>query len=287
MTSPAKSAKMWLGFSKLHEQLHNTGPLFEIREKAWSLALELVNEKRIEKERQRVFVTMAKPDDKIGDFTHDGIAMEYSEARYLCLSSYMVSVWSIYDRLTNVCGRLSATQMVQNHVKQNPKLVEDFLLKPKPKQEESQDTKKGDRDVYGNQLFAFSMQAHIREAYAWPGRVSYAIRNWLVHEGCSSGSINLFNGNAIADGVILHSEAIKLIEKLCLHQEDDNGDPLCCCLKGHDSPWRSTKSQDCQEVDLLQVLKAYNAELDIMFVGLLKWCVNSFSEQIKCFGRAK
>ena len=65
--------------------------------------------------------------------------------------------------------------MVQQHQKQNPKLVEDFLNKEKQKNDalalaEKKQNPNG-RDEYGHQLFAFSMQHHLMAAYDWPTRV--------------------------------------------------------------------------------------------------------------------
>src|SRR5262249_55044702 len=134
------------------------------------------------------------------------------------------------------------------------------------------------RHEYGNQLFAFSMQYHLRTGYDWPARVTYTIRNWLVHEGGSIGNTRLFHGDNIEDGLRLHNDAIQHIENTSNLQADGNGDPVRCCLRGPANPW--IKGRD---IDLISVLSAYHGEVDIMFSGLLKWCVDSFVGQFTTF----
>jgi hypothetical protein len=38
-----------------------------------------------------------------------------------------------------------------------------------------------------------------------------------------------------------------------------------------------------RDIDLISVLSAYHGEVDIMFSGLLKWCVDSFVGQFTTF----
>jgi hypothetical protein len=179
---------------------------------------------------------------------------------------------------------MAATEEVRQHYKQNPKLIEDLLAKEKEKSNssdaENPEKKKSSlgRNEYGSQLFAFSMQYHLRTGYDWPARVTYTIRNWLVHEGGSIGNMRLFYGDNIEDGLRLHSDAIQHIENTCNLQADGSGDPLRCCLRGPANPW--VKGRD---IDLISVLSAYHSEVDIMFSGLLKWCVDSFVGQFTAF----
>ena len=55
----------------------------------------------------------------------------------------------------------------------------------------------------------------------------YTVRNWLVHEGQSIGSMRLFHGDRIEDGLRLlaHADAVLHIEKMCRIAVDANDDP--------------------------------------------------------------
>jgi hypothetical protein len=272
----------WEDVASRHTSLLGTVPLFDIREKAREIVRSLVDKKRIESEKQRGQRPEYGPDKPSHNFSHDGIDMDYACARHLALVSFVSTSWSIYDRLANVCGRLAATEMVQRHQKQNPKLVENFLAKEKEKSDATptQETKRNlhTRDDYGYQLLAFSTQYHLVAAYDWPARVVYTIRNWLVHEGQSIGSLRLFQGDRIEDALLLDGGAVLHIEKMCGMNLDSNGDPKRCCLRGPANPWKTGHNKD-----LLEVLERYHAEVDTMLAGLLKWSVDSFVGQVVAF----
>jgi len=185
---------------------------------------------------------------------YGNIEMDYAIARHLALASYVSVVWSAYDRIANVCGRIAGIKDLALNPQQNPKVFEDFL---------------GDKDRLG-----FASQSHIREAYGWPVRVSYRCRNWLIHEGYEIGGTPLFAGNRIQDGFLLDNKAVDLLQKACGHSSD-NGKLAACCIAAGDTSWDSK--------DLLRILDLYHAEMDIMFAALLKWSVDSFTGQIRIF----
>lgn len=281
---PVACYKRWEDMAALYASLLGTISLFDIRDNAWRVVESLTDPTRIEVEKKANSAPQAAPTEKTYDFSHDGIRMDFANARHLTLVSYVSVAWSIYDRLANVCGRLAATDEVRQHYKQNPKLVEDLLAKSKDRPSESAEAgsdykqNKNGRYEYGNQLFAFSMQHHLRSAYDWPTRVSYAIRNWLVHEGQSIGSVRLFHSDNIEDGLRLHGDAVSYIEKICNISRDGNSDPERCCLRDRDNPWR-----DGQDKDLHTILRCYNGEVDHMLAGLLKWSTDSFVGQFTAF----
>ena len=180
--------------------------------------------------------------------------LDFGIARHLSLVSYVASVWSIYDRVSNACGRLAAISEIAENPRQNPKACEDLI---------------GKKDTHG-----FSVQFHIREAYAWPLRVSYKVRNWLLHEGWEENSIPLFRGDSIGDGLLLHDDAARHLEK-CSGYSTDGGKISGCCLSSSEECWPTS--------DLLLILPNYHAELDALFSGLLKWSVDSFVGKIEAF----
>jgi hypothetical protein len=283
---PVECFKRWESAAAFHASLSDTIPLFEVREKAWQGVEALVDPKRIELEKLRLKDPQRRLIEgaKMYNFSHDGIEMDFPCARHLALASFSSVSWSIYDRLSNICGRMAATEEVRQHYKQNPKLIEDLLAREKDKSTvsdaENSEKKKSvsGRHDYGSQLFAFSMQYHLRAAYDWPSRVTYTIRNCLVHEGGLIGAVRLFHSDSIEDGLRLHSDAVQHIEKSCSLELDGNVDPLRCCLRGPANPWVKGR-----EIDLIEVLGAYHGEVDIMFSGLLKWCVDSFVGQFAAF----
>ncbi|MBF0528336.1 MAG: hypothetical protein HQK55_03520 [Deltaproteobacteria bacterium] len=120
----------------------------------------------------------------------------------------------------------------------------------------------------------FGAHFHLRQAYKWPLKVSYNVRNWLVHEGYENGSTPLFKGNRIIDGFTLHDEAVAYLQNLCDYS-GDNGKIDACCLQAAEECWPSK--------DLLAIIEKYHAEIDTMFAGLVRWSVDSFCGQITAF----
>jgi hypothetical protein len=234
----------------------------------------VVDSKRIEEEAKRVREGSQDPRKPVPNFSYDNIPMDFSEARHLALTSYMTTTWSIYDRLANVCGRLAATDDIHGNPRKNPKLCDDLLARRKEK-----DSSQENRNGYGAQLFAFSMQHHLVSAYAWPAKVSYTLRNWLVHEGYEIGSVQIFLSNRIEDGLRLNPNAANHLAKVCDYSIDDNGNSAYCCITAALDPWNK------QEKDLLAIIEEYHEQIDTMFAALVKWIVDSFVGQIDAFAQ--
>jgi hypothetical protein len=249
---PAKCYEHWRRRASLHDVLSGTVAIFEARELAWKLVDD---------------VSKAGPiyskDDLSGDPTvrkslnavmYGNIPMEFVVARHLALAAYVSVTWSIYDRVANVCGRLAGVSELAENPKQNPKACEDFL---------------GKKDILG-----FASHLHIREGYSWPLKVTYKIRNWLLHEGYEEGGTPLFEGSRIQDGFLLAPDAVQHLQRICDHT-NDNGKIGSCCVAPGDTSWGSR--------DLLRILELYHREIDMLFMALLKWSVESFVGQVKAF----
>ncbi len=238
---PSKCYVQWIKRAKLYPLLDGTVLMFPGRLAAWN-NVQLVASASSENNRN--------PNEiKIGEQK-----LDFAVARHLSMISYLAVSWSIYDRLSNACGRIAGISDVAEHTKQNPKACEDFL---------------GKKDILG-----FSSQLHIQHAYAWPLRVSYKIRNWLVHEGYEENGISLFDGDNIGSGFRLHDDAAKHLEECCGYV-NDGGRIVSCCLSSSEECWPSR--------DLLTILDRYHTELDSLFTGLVKWSVDSFTGQITAF----
>lgn len=259
---PPKCYEHWEIRASLHKDLSGTIAIFQAREAAWKLVGEVAKAKPVySNDDINDDQTQLKNPNAV---KYGNIEMEYGVARHLVLTSYVSTVWSIYDRLANVCGRLSSICEIANHQKQNPKLCETLLG------EIEDQGKRKKQDTMG-----FGGHVHIAAAYAWPIKVSYKIRNWLVHEGYEEGSVLLFNGNGISDQFILHGDAIRQLQKVCGGENYGNKKGESTCISEMEDCW--------QHGDLLKILEQYNKEIDTMFTALLKWSVESFVGQIKAF----
>ena len=238
---PAECYENWIEKASLHFVLDSTGNLFPARDTAWQNVLSIiVPENIVDASQNRV---------RLGS-----LEMEFAVARHLALTSYVAVTWAIYDRLSNVCGRLAAVAKIAQNPRQNPKACEDFL---------------GDKDLLG-----FNTHQHLKDAYGWPLKISYKLRNWILHEGYSEGDIMLFSGDSIADGFLLHPRSIDHLQKCCNYSQDA-GKIDSSCVKDSDESWMRR--------DVLEILSQYNSEVDAMFSSLVKWSVASFTGQIAAF----
>jgi hypothetical protein len=239
---PSRCYEQWTKRAMLHRVLDGTSSIFPARHAAWAAV-------------QAVMTSATHtPNPASNMVQHGGIEMDFSIARYLSLTSYVAVTWAVYDRLANVCGRLAGVAELAEHPKQNPKACEDFL---------------GKKDILG-----FGSHVHIREAYAWPLKITYKVRNWLVHEGYEEGGTQLFCGDRIPDGFRLHEDAAKYLQRCCDYAVEA-GKIERCCISAADECWDTR--------DLLQILTAYHQEVDELFAVLVKWSVNAFVSQIQVF----
>jgi hypothetical protein len=225
----------------LYQTLNGTAEIFPAREFAWDAVRAIAS-------------PMSIIDHIRNIVSYGSLKTDFAVARHLALTTYVAVTWSAYDRLANVCGRLAGIADLAENPKQNPKACEDFL---------------GKKDTMG-----FSGHLHIQQAYSWPLKTTYKIRNWLLHEGYEEGGTQLFNGDRIADGFILHPDAVSHLEKCCGYRSD-SGRIDSCCLATTEDPWPTR--------DILQILEKYHCEVDTMFTGLVKWSVDSLVGQIKVF----
>lgn len=238
---PLKCRERWSEQADLHRTLKGTADIFPSRYEAWRIV-------------QTLSQSISAGESQCNLVVYCGHNIDFAIARHLALTAYVVVTWSIYDRLANVCGRLAGVAELAKNPKQNPKVCEDFLDK---------------KDIMG-----FGMHLHLQQAYKWPLKVAYKIRNWLVHEGYEIGSTKLFAGNRITDGFRLHEDAACLLEKNCEYN-CDNGKIDCCCLTAAEECWPRR--------DVLEILESYHAEIDKMFIGLVKWTTEAFHNQVNVF----
>lgn len=230
---PSDCYATWKDIASVKELLKGTKPLFPVKSRAWDALTRL---------HQQYSVLPSLPE-----------LVTFEAERHLALVGYNAVAWSIYDRMSNICGRLVAINAISTKSQKYPKLVENIM-------------KTNDKE----NVVGVTIQNHILHAYGWPIKISYMIRNWLVHEGFERGTTKLFD-NAPFE---ICSSAKELIEK---EIADDNIERSFCCLKDTADPWG--------QGDLIKILESYHNEIDTMFTSLLKWSTASFVAQIEAFSR--
>lgn len=243
---PRACYEHWTKRAAMHTVLSGTLPLFDARQVAWDVVGGVASASSVINAESNIV-------------RHGQLEMDFSVARHLALTSYVSVQWAIYDRLANVCGRLGAISDLAENPKQNPKACEDLLALGKSKE-----------------TLGFATHMHIKQAYQWPLRVSYKIRNWLVHEGYEENSTPMFKSERIADGFLLHDDAVQSLQRYN-NYTSDGGKIEGSCLTAAEEYWSSK--------DLLTILPQYQTEVDEMFESLVKWSVESFVGQIKTFSR--
>ncbi len=117
------------------------------------------------------FPTQKNPDNP-ATYLYNGISMPFWQGRLLLLQSYMAASWTVYDRISKIGGLLICTDGRAKNLAKPVKLQEDFLSLP---------------NAVGARI-----QDHLKGAYGWPIALSYAIRNWVLHDGNSQDGVDLF-----------------------------------------------------------------------------------------------
>ncbi|MDR3228951.1 MAG: hypothetical protein LBT53_06025 [Puniceicoccales bacterium] len=102
-----------------------------------------------------------------------------------------------------------------------------------------------------------------------PIKLSYKIRNWLVHDGYEIGGITMFLSKSIDCPFAFSEGAKKLIQE---SKDYKNNPPDDCLAPDAKSTW--------DDGDVLENLKLCHREIDNMFSSFLEWTIYSFIQQI-------
>jgi hypothetical protein len=121
------------------------------------------------------FPSQINPDDP-ATFLLSGVALPFRQGRLLLVQSYLASSLVVYDTLSKIGGVLLCTDERAKNMGKPVKLQEDFL---------------GGRNTIGARV-----QDHLKGAYGWPIGLSYAIRNWVLHDGHAHNGVELFRYNS-------------------------------------------------------------------------------------------
>lgn len=146
--------------STLATQLEHAKALLPVREVALAAA------KAFPKQ-----VSPARPNR----FLYHGVEVTFKQGRYLVLQCYITTTWALYDALAKVAGILCCIDERSKNNAKPVKLPEDLLR--------------------GQKFVGARVHDHLKGAYGFPIALSYAIRNWLVHDGHSHNGVELFNSD--------------------------------------------------------------------------------------------
>jgi len=105
-------------------------------------------------------------------FVYNGVEVTFKQGRFLVLQSYVAITWTMYDALAKVAGVLCCVDERSKNATKPVKLPEDLLR--------------------GQRFVGARVHDHLKGAYGRPIGISYAVRNWLVHDGHSQNGIELF-----------------------------------------------------------------------------------------------
>lgn len=243
---PTSCYTMWQKRAELHVSLKATQDLLPMREHAWALVSSVLNDENV-------------VDRTTNSVRFGGLVVPFATARHLTLAAYLTSTWSIYDRLSNISGRLVGHESIGNNplATSNPKLIEHFMRENKERYKQH----------------GFSLACLLPPAYGWPASVSYTIRNWLIHEGLEVDGVALFRGNTLSDAFEFSDPAITRIEERCKANGIQHSQ--CCLSADPDHPW--------YDKTILTVLEKCHSEVDRMFCSLLGWSVDSLARQVETF----
>lgn len=175
----------------------------------------------------------------------------------LAVTTYLTITWSLYDKLSNVIGRLlGGDDALKNLLsKENPKLIGSFI-----------GYQKNDRQNENKKIIStIGINNIVSTCFGEKICLSYLLRNCFVHEG----------------GVIEK-------EQIFTEKTDDNifniGETVARKLnEGIAQAYAIKNSTIAKSGNLISQLEQYHHEIDKCFVGLLKFTIGSFRIQVEEF----
>ncbi len=180
-----------------------------------------------------------------------GISMPFWHARLLALQSYCSTTWAIYDSLSKVAGKLICVDSVAKNEARPPKLPEDFL--------------------FGKNSVGARAHEHLKESYGWPIGFSYAIRNWLLHDGNSQDGTELFDSrDASIEPYKISDKAWDKLEEKCRTRYKVSE---CQTRLPDPWPWHRGGAD--------RLLKTLQTEVDEAIGFLISWAVESVKSQAR------
>lgn len=263
----------WQKRSQYHQYLAETLNLLQVRENA-SEAMD-----RLSKEASDVATSLDH------EFHYCDSPVSFASARFLTLQNYVTTAWVVYDKLANVCARIIGPASIGNDDSpiRNAKLCSAFFP-----------SKSADKNSISNELNVdgpttkdgthvdrpngFALQTLLACQWNWPVKVSYKIRNLVVHEGMRWVGGCFFKGDSPSDGFKICDNLKIYLDNVCGKQLNGGGRLRECLSRMADEdgfPWYGD--------DVRIILKKCHSEIDVLFSTLLQWCVPAFCSQVKLF----
>lgn len=219
------------------------------------------------------------------EFHYCNSPVSFASARFLTLQSYVSTVWVVYDKLANVCARIIGPASIGNNdiSSRNAKLYSAFFPdknanKKSTSNELSLDEPKTNEGNPVDRPNGFALQTLLAHQWSWPVKVSYKIRNLVVHEGMRWVGGCFFRGDSPSDGFKMRDELKTQLDTACGKQLNGGGRLRECLsrMANEDGfPWYGD--------DVRIILKKCHSEIDVLFSTLLQWCVPAFCSQVMLF----
>jgi hypothetical protein len=152
-----KSYNFFETSAPLADQLEDAKDLLLVRNVALSAARQFPRQ-----------ISATNPDK----FMYNGVEVTFRQGRFLGLQNYAATTWALYDAVAKVAGILCCVDQRSKDPASPVKLPEDLLQ--------------------GQKCVGARIPDHLKGAYGLPIGLSYAIRNWLVHDGHAQNGVELF-----------------------------------------------------------------------------------------------
>ena len=188
-------------------------------------------------------------------------ALAIDEIRYALLTSYQMSVWSVYDAICTATGRLYSLHDNKEPCANFPRLPRIF---------------KDDGDLRGLAAF-FSVEGTLPLAFRCPINLSYCVRNALAHSG---GCIEVRAGH------------IPLLEECSQGHEFDLNLNAADKLERISGDWGKSRwrmpsvrgtTMPKPTIDVRDLMRKCNAEIDYFIARYLVWSINAYVRHIEVF----
>lgn len=174
--------------------------------------------------------------------------------RNLVVTTYLGSIWAVYDKLSNVVGRmLGGDDILKNQMlKENPKLTGNFISP-----NNTSDKKKI--------ITMMSVNSIVNQCFGEYVALSYLLRNCFIHEGGTIGKVQIFTGETVDTAFCIDEEVAKELNR------------------GIEESYAIRNPTIARCGDLLEQLEACHKQIDKCFSGLLQFAVGSLKLQIDAF----
>lgn len=157
---PTEVANQFRKLASCRAEIDKWNDMIEARNLAWSLLVNL--EKRAEVD---------------GWVPFGSAKAKFHQVRLVGVQAYVAATWSLIDRVSAVAGRVLCTPEGARNEAKPPQLLSHFVERDKI------------RKTTPTVLFE-----SVRHAFGWPIGLSYAIRNYFIHNGPQTDGLDFFEG---------------------------------------------------------------------------------------------